>query len=108
MSIQAVTKDYQKRLSEQEVVVSALYDQLLEAIANAQKATTTSTQHSDYLNTLWRQCQDLKAEISELTNNAHNEIVALKLAQSGSHEGVTALTQKIYDDIVPFTYQSYL
>ena len=85
-------------MSKQEEVISALYDQLLEAIADAQTATTTSTQHSDDLNTLWRQCQDLKAEISELTKNANNEIVGLKLAQSSSHKAITALTHRIYDD----------
>ena len=94
-SIQLVSEDYQKRMGQQEEVVSTLYNQLLEAIDNAEKATMTSTQHSDHLNTLWRQCQDLKAEIQELTKNAHNEIVALKLAQTGSHEGITVLTQRM-------------
>ena len=34
-----------------------------------------------------------------LTQNAHNEIVALKAAQAGSHEGIQALTNKIYEDV---------
>ena len=102
-SIQAVTEDYQKRMSQQEEVVSSLYNQLLEAVENAERATTTSTQHSDHLNTLWRQCLGLKAEIQELTQNAHNEIVALKLAQTGSQEGIGVLTKRIYDNIIERT-----
>ena len=38
-SIQAVTEDYQKRMSQQEEVVTTLYNQLLEAIVSAEKAT---------------------------------------------------------------------
>ena len=79
-SIHSVSEDYRTRMDKQEAVVSTLYNQLLEAIVNAEKATATSTQHSENLGALWGQCQALKAEIQELTKNAHNEIVALKLA----------------------------
>ena len=70
-----------------------------EAAAEAEAIASTSQRHSGHLDTLWNQCQELKAEITTLTHQAHQEIVALMLSQEGSRDGVKALSDEIYNDV---------
>ena len=44
----------------------------------------------------------MKVEITTLTEQAHREIVALKLAQEGNQGGVKRLTDDIYNDVASY------
>ena len=101
-AIQTVTDEYKAKLERQEEKYNQLYHQLKEAAAQAEATDSTSQQHSVHLDTLWNQFQQLKVEITTLTEPAHRKIVALKLAQEGNQGSIKRLTDDICNDVASY------
>ena len=98
-AIQTVTNEYKAKLERQEEKYNQVYHQLKEAAAQVEATASTSQQYSGHLDKLWNQCQQLKVEITTLTEKVHREIVALKLAQEGNQRGIKRFTDDIYNDV---------
>ena len=102
MLIQAVNNVYWEKLEKQEKKYNNLYKQLKEAAARAEATASTTQQHSGHLHTLQNQCQQLKVKITSLTEQAHREIVDLKMAQKGNQGGIKPLTYEINNDVASY------
>ena len=101
-TIQTVTDEYKAKLERQEGRYNQLYHQLKEAATQAEATASTSQQYSGHLYTLWNQCEQLKVEITTLIEQAHREILVLKLAQEGNQGGIKRLTDDIYNDVASY------